>query len=146
MPSSEYLDSSGVTTISALRKDFRRIPAELRNQLRPALRAAGQEILRTAALNSMWSSRIPAALELRVSFSGRRSGVFIRVDKAKAPHARPFEGILADTWRHPIFGNRTVWVEQASRPFLLLAVEENAQSTSLMIADAIDKAMTKTGF
>lgn len=132
--------------IRALIQAFRQIPKELRSKLRPALRAAGMEILRTAALDSMWSSRIPHALELKVSFASRRPGVFIRVNKAKAPHARPFEGILGDSWRHPVFGHQTTWVTQRARPFLLPAVQKGAPAARKLIAEAVNEATANGGF
>lgn len=143
---SEYGSAQSSLEIRALLQALTNLPKDLHRLIRPALREAGQEILRTAAIDSMWSSRIPHALELRVSLASRRPGVYIRVNSKKAPHARPFEGLLADSWRHPVFGNRDTWVEQRARPFLLPAVRRGAPAARALIADAVDRAIAQQGF
>lgn len=143
-PTSSYTGASA--EISALIDVFRRMPKEAHRAIRPALRDAGSDILQTAALNAMWSSRIPHALSLRVSLAGRRPGVFVRVDSRAAPHARSFEGILSDEWRHPVYGNERNWVAQRARPFLLPAVEETGPRVRERIAAALDEAIQKSGF
>lgn len=96
------------------------MPAEIRTGLRVGFRKAGQAVLADARSNAAWSSRIPGAMSLRTSTKADSAGVFIRVDASKAPHARPYEGFSnrGDSFRHPVFGNREVWVAQSTRPFL----------------------------
>lgn len=143
---SEFGAGSSALEIRALLRAMTQMPKDLQRELRPALREAGSEILKTAAINSMWSDRIPHALELRVSFAQRRPGVFIRVNAKQAPHARPLEGILADEWRHPVHGNRDVWVAQRARPFLLPAVRAGAPAARELIAEALGNAAERAGF
>lgn len=142
----EYGSGSSALEIRALLRAMAQMPKDLQRELRPALREAGGEILKIAAINSTWSERIPHALELRVSFSGRRPGVFIRVNAKQAPHARPLEGILADEWRHPVYGNRDVWVSQRARPFLLPAARAGAPAARQLIAEAVAAAAERAGF
>jgi len=95
------------------------LPDDIRRDLRKGLREAGEAALNQARANASWSSRIPGAMSLRVYTSGPRTGVSLRVDSSKAPHARPYEGIggRGDSFRHPVFGG-DAWVSQSIRPFL----------------------------
>lgn len=101
------------------------MPAEVRANLRKELRVVGQSALSKARSNASWSSRIPPAISVRVSTRGDKAGVYLRVDAARAPHARPYEGIgsRGATFRHPVFGDRDAWVTQATRPYLVPAVQ-----------------------
>lgn len=132
--------------VSLLVRDLQRIPVELRKELRPRLTAAGNEVLGDARANAAWSSRIPGALTLRVSFAGDRAGVYIEANAKRAPHARVYEGLVADVFRHPLFGNREAWFAQAARPFLLPAARGGFEAVVDAVDDAIDTVLTQHGF
>lgn len=135
----------GRDRVTQLRRDLLKIPTNIRKEVRPALREAGESVKRAAQGNSHWSSRIPAAMRIRVSFAQRRPGVFIVVDKNKAPHGRPYEGIIMGSFRHPVFGNRDVWVTQETRPYLVPALESNEGETFTLIESTVDEVMAKLG-
>lgn len=146
---SEYVGGSGAAGVRIVARDLARIPEDLRAATRTKLRAAGSTVLREAASNASWSSRIPAAMSLQTSLTGRTPGVAIVVNTARAPHARPFEGIVADTWRHPVFersGRPTPWVEQAARPYLLPAARSGYDVVVAGVEEAIDEVLSKAGF
>lgn len=135
--------------VSLLVRDLQRIPVELRKELRPRLTAAGNEVLGDARANAAWSSRIPGALTLRVSFAGDRAGVYIEANAKRAPHARVYEGLVADVFRHPVFARRgrsAPWVAQAARPFLLPAARGGFEAVVDAVDDAIDTVLTQHGF
>ncbi|GAA5048172.1 hypothetical protein HNP84_000229 [Thermocatellispora tengchongensis] len=115
----------GNKELRRLVRDFGKIPPDLRKELRPALVRAAKPILAAARANASWSSRIPRATRIKVGFTARKGGVSIVVNSKRAPHARPYEN-LGDpgTFRHPVYGNREVWVTQVARPFLIDAVQE----------------------
>lgn len=135
----------GRDQVLQLRRDLLKIPTNLRKEIRPALREAAENVKRGAQGNSHWSSRIPAAMRIRVSFAQNRPGVFIVVDKGKAPHARPYEGIIVGSFRHPVFGDRDVWVTQQTRPYLVPALESNEGETFTLIRSTVDEVMAKLG-
>ena len=144
--STHYVDEGGAPGLRLVAADLARLPKEVHARLRPRLRRAGETTLRRAQANAAWSSRIPGALSLRVSFSKRAPGVTIVASTAAAPHARAFEGILRDSFRHPVFGIRdAAWVEQSARPYLRPA----AQATGGMVVSeslaAVDEALTAVG-
>lgn len=67
------------------------------------------------------------ATGVQVRFTGREAGVRIRTDGRKMPsgmRALPgyVEGIRRRPWRHPVFGNRDVWVQQPAWPRFFEAV------------------------
>jgi hypothetical protein len=127
--------------IRVLIKDMKKIPPDLRKQLRPALRKGAEPILADAKIRAGWSTRIPRATRIATTFTKKRAGVAIRTSAKKAPHARPYENLgNAGTFRHPVYAlprkremvygreipgafNKTAWVPQSARPFLFPAVD-----------------------
>lgn len=129
-------------TARSLTRDLAAVPDAARARLRTALRSAGQRVLDRARANASWSSRIPGAMRMRVRLTGERPGVIITVSAAAVPHARAFEGLLGgDYFRHPVFGNRAAWVEQATRPYLWPAAAAEAPAVQREVRDAIDAAL-----
>ncbi len=139
------LEFDGGKAILRLRRNMLKVPREMRTAIRRPLREAAQGMMETAQGNASWSSRIGPAMRIRTSFSSRRPGVFIQVDRKNAPHARPYEGIVQWTFRHPVFGNREVWVSQRSRPFLVPALESNEGESLTLIESTIDDVLAKLG-
>ena len=115
---------SNFSDIANLVADLGALSPAMRRELRVAMLRAGKEAHQDARNRASWSSRIPAAITMGARTGGKSVGVFLRVDAARAPHGRPFEGITdrRPTFRHPVFGDRDVWVAQATRPFLAPAV------------------------
>jgi hypothetical protein len=139
-----------VNEIERLQRDLGEIPKELRRRLRPALREAGEDLAGQARSNASWSSKIPSATKVRVSFAKRRPGVSVGVDKKLAPNARPFEhGGEPGSFRHPVYpvpGRRVAWVSQVARPFLAPAAEAKEDQAVGKIADAVDRTTREAGF
>lgn len=124
-------------------KDLRAMSQEVRKELRPKIREAAEPIVSQARTNASWSSRIPRAIRL----SSTRRGVDIRVNQAKAPHARPYEGITGTSkFRHPVMGNRDRWVDQATRPFLEPAVAKHRGKVRAALIRLVEDAARRHGF
>lgn len=142
----DQLSGSSGAAVIAFR--LHRVPDELQARMRPVLRQVGQRAAGQARTNASWSSRIPRSIGVRVAFAGKRAGVTIVARRAIAPHARAYEGISArgDTFRHPVFGERDVWVAQRVRPFLAPAVSDNAQTLAAEAQGALEAALTAAGF
>ncbi|MCP2339165.1 HK97 gp10 family phage protein [Actinomadura rupiterrae] len=127
--------------------DLGKIPPELKRALRPGLRTAGRIVAEDAQARASWSTRIPAAIKVRVGLTGRSAGVSVVVNRKVAPHARPFEhGGRDGTFRHPVYGHRKTWVAQRARPFLAPALEAKGDAAERQIAEAVDKATRAAGF
>lgn len=120
---------------------------ELNKELRNIVKA---KIIPDAKANASWSTRIPAAIKpsvttkqigVRVAGSGRKGST------RQAAHAYPFENTSNTGWfRHPVFGNREVWVNQNARPFLRPAVESNQEEVAQAALKAVDTAGRAAGF
>jgi hypothetical protein len=136
-------------TLDALIADLGKMPAALGRELRPALRKAAQPILTDAKRRASWSSRIPAAISVRQSLGQRNPGVRLVVDAGRAPHARPLElgsSRNGQSVRHPVFGNREVWVQQRTRRFFFPAVYDGASEVADQSAAAVIAAARAAGF
>lgn len=137
-------DGIDLTEVRSLAHDLGRIPAEFHREVRKRIRTVGQDLLHEAQGDASWSTRIPQALSLRVSLSERRPGVTVRASLAKAPHARVYEGILEDVFRHPVYGHPW-WVKAPARPYLLPAVERVERDLANTITEIVDDVFRRVG-
>lgn len=134
---------SFVRQLADASRELRGMSKEVRKETRPAIRKAAEPMVAAAKSNASWSSRIPGAIKL----SNTRRGVTIRVNKAKAPHARPYEGITGGgQFRHPVHGHRSRWVSQATRPFLDPAVKAHRGKVREALVKVVDDAARRHGF
>lgn len=119
-----------------------------RRRLRVAFERAGRSAESDAKSRAgAWSSRIPAAISMRPNIGGDSIGVTLRASAAAAPHARPYEGMgQGGSFRHPVFGNRERWVDQATRPFLWPAVRGRRAEITAACAAAYEDAAREVGF
>lgn len=120
------------------------VSRELNRELRRVLNAT---IVPAARANASWSSRIPGAIKPTVG----TTKIGARVASKQAPHGRAFEGLAKglrsrSSFRHPVFGNRNVWVSQATRPFLAPAFDTHAAAATKAAEQAIDSAARAAGF
>jgi hypothetical protein len=139
--------ASGIESLQNLIADLGKMPADLRKELRPALRKSAEKPLAQAKLNASWSTRIPGATRLSVGFSKRTPGVALVVNKNKAPHARVYENNGRDGFfRTPVFGNRKKWVSRRARPFLWPAAKPWTEDVNRDIGKAVDDVTKRLGF
>jgi hypothetical protein len=140
--SEEILD---LGEVRGLAQRLGRIPKEFQPRTRRMIRAAGQEMRSDAAGNASWSSRIPSSLSLRVSLNSARPGISLRASLKAAAHARVYEGILGDVFRHPLFGDREFWYTQRARPYLLPAVERQTEQIVAELTRIVDDVNAQAG-
>lgn len=111
--------------------------AEVKKRFRKELRAVAQPYV-PLVRNSIKSipskrpysaeglrGRLSKATRVEVRTVGRDAGVAIRVDGRKMPSKmkalpKGMEG--TKRWRHPVFGNREVWVTQRPHPYFFKVV------------------------
>jgi hypothetical protein len=136
-------DSEFSRMLAKASADLRAMSTEVRREVRPALVEAAQPIVAQAKANASWSTRIPGAIRARVV----KRGVDIVVSRKKAPHARPLEGITgANSFRHPVMGNRDVWVSQPTRPFLDPAMKAHRGKVRARLARIVSDAAKRHGY
>lgn len=139
----------GRTRFAEVLIDLREIPRDVRKDLRPALKKAGDAVLSDAKNRASWSSRIPGSLRIAVLY-GRKAGVVIKANRKRAPHARAYEGIgarkgSATEFRHPVFG-RDKWVSQKTKPFLHPAAQAKRAEVRRAVEDVVVAAARRHGF
>lgn len=129
----------------ALRKDLSR---ELKEILAPAVADA------KSAANAMPSAGLAhdgeplrAAIAKRISgevrMTGRATGVRVKARRKGMPrgfeHA-PKRTNAAGGWRHPVFGNKDVWVQQAGDPHWFDdALRDHKAPAQRAVVDALDR-------
>lgn len=128
--------SVDATQLDLFVDEMRKVPKDMRRQVRAAIVKATTDIRNDMARRASWSTRIPGAIGVRVAFGQARTT--IRVDAKRAPHARPYEGVgRGASFRHPVYGNYDVWVSQGVRPFFFPAVRDHRKATR----DAVERAV-----
>ncbi len=135
--------------VRKLVNDLRKIGDGVGRSLGKEFKRAAGPVAEQAKTNAGWSSRIPGAISVGVSSSRRYPGAQIKVSKDRAPHARLYEfgsGRRTSSFRHQVYGNPAVWVEQATRPFIRPAVRAKSEGFIKACDHAVDEAAHAAGF
>jgi hypothetical protein len=115
--------------------ELKAMEGSLQVELRRGIREAAVPMVQAVKANAGWSSRIPAAVTAKPSFTAKRASVTIQVNAGKAPEARPLEhGGAGGEFRHPVYGNRANWVPQPARPFFYSALSRSVEAEIAMRA------------
>lgn len=124
-----------------------KMPKEIKAKIRPLLRKTGQGALTAVRGNASWSTKIPRATRLQISLAGKRPGVAVvtRLTQAEGSRALEHQGRPGKV-RHPLFGNRKVWVTQPARPFMTQEAPKWQEEVRAGIRDAIDQVARSTEF
>lgn len=131
----------GYTT---LLRGLKRFAPDVDKELRKDLRVIASGVAGEAKSRASWSTRIPAAIG--VSVTNRGAGV--KVSRRRAPHGPLFErGQRGNrgAFRHPVFGNRDVWVSQRTRPYLQPAIDHHRDDVLRKSETALRTAIRKAG-
>lgn len=141
---------SGIDTsdFRAVAKALRQAQPELARELRKSLRKAGEIVaVEARSLAEKDSKSIPPTIKVRVA----SATVSVVAGGKDAPVAGLFE--LGNTggsksasasrkgvFRHPVFGNRDVWVNQPMHRFLAPAAASRAMQVERAVLGALDQA------
>lgn len=132
--------------------------AEVKKELRQGLRRAAKPLVPAvkasiAAIPSHSSDqpslrkRMQKATKLTVRTGGAQAQVAVRVDGRKMPDKQKslpayMEG-TKPRWRHPVWGNRNVWVQQDAHPYFYEAVRSGGAKAKSEVADVLDSIARK---
>lgn len=129
-----------------LKRDLAGVSKDLVAELRKGLKAAADPIRRLVQGNARFSKRIPKAVTIGTKFTKRSTGVFVRINANRAPHARPINNDdRPGTFRHPVHGNKEVWAEQRAVP-LFAGVDAETADIEQSVLDVMDRVARKAGF
>lgn len=132
-----------VTGLSDLLRALKRYDADSRKELVVELRKMAKVVAADAKDRAAWSRRIPQSIATSVT----AKGASIKIKRGVAPHGAVLEGGKrnAATFRHPVFGNRDVWVTQKARPFLRPAVESHRERLVAETEHLLNNLARKSG-
>jgi hypothetical protein len=122
-----------------LRKESR----ETANQLRRRVRAAAAP-LKNAVIDSALEAgmhKAAGAVSVRQSYTARGAAIKVIVDAKKAPNARPLDSgnkAAGTINRHPVYGDREVWVDQPARPFFKRGIARGSEAASREVEKVLD--------
>jgi hypothetical protein len=127
--------------LRAFAKALQKAAPAAKKELTLRLRALGEHVADDAqARIQEWSRSIPPSIRVRVY------GANVQVIAS----AMPLAGLLefgskgrenSDTFKHPVFGNAQVWVDQPKHEFLKPAAAANQERIELEGLAAIDAAL-----
>jgi hypothetical protein len=141
-------NNKGTAELRRFISEFEKFPPDLRKEMRPMLRKSGEQAMLRARSNFSWSSRIPKAIKVSVTFSKRTAGIRLTGNKRIAPHMRAYENL----GRHGFFRAPTgtppePWVRHRSRPgFFRAADVALAKDLDRKIGEIVDTTARKHGF
>lgn len=126
---------------------LRAAPPRLRSRLRRNIVSAASPI--TGEAKQAWQggyghlgAALAAATRTQVRTGGRFVGVAVRTDGSRMPEGQQtlvplVEGLRG--WRHPRFGDREHWYDQAPRPELGPAVKRHTPAVTAGVLHAVDE-------
>lgn len=129
-----------------LQRDLRAVDRKLVTEVGGAMRNAADPIVTEAKQlaphghEPIPETRVPPK-RLADTIKASRRGLTIGIT-AQGPHA----AIVHDGGRHPVFGNRRVWVQVRPRPFITTAIDEHADQVADSMADAVEQTLDRNGF
>jgi hypothetical protein len=146
-------DLAGQADGKQLRQEFTR---QVRDVLRPVVQEV--KVAYRAAPSQQGSARrrggslrgeLAKATAMRVRATGKRAGVSIGVAGKRMPSGmralpRYWEG-TKPRWRHPVYGDRDVWVDQAARPTATPIVERHDHLVVAAVERAAEQIRRKLG-
>lgn len=141
--------------LARISRELRRLDnPELKKRFRKELRAAAQPLV-PVVRNSIRSipakrpytaaglrGRLAKATRVEAKTVGRDAGVAIRVDGRKMPsHQKALPKMMEGRkrWRHPVFGNREVWVTQTAHPYFFHVVRPAGLASRRAVNKVLDK-------
>lgn len=137
----------GLAELRKFINEFEKFPADIRKEIRPMIRRVGSQALLATRSESAWSTKIPRATRLNISFSKKTAGAAITTNRFKAPNARPMENRGREGFfRHPVNADKTVWVRQRSRPYISKATQPFAAKFDAEILSVVDQVARAHGF
>ena len=139
----------------ALRKEMMQKTAPIVEEVRqaalaiPASREAGSTRKKKGQALGLRASLAAAA---KADFNGTSKGGVVKIKisstrflavSGRTNRSLPYyvEGRRKRAWRHPVFGNTEVWVEQQKHPFLGVTVMKHKQDFTNAVQKAVDETM-----
>lgn len=130
---------SDTRALRSLGRQLREAKPAMYRGMQKGIRAEAAKVAERAKANASWSTRIPGTVKASVSgFTTAK----VSAGGTNAPHAAAYEHAGAQgTFRHPVYGNREVWVDENARPYLHKAAWDHLQESADAIARIVLTAL-----
>lgn len=132
------------SSLENLARDLRRASRDFRREVDVTLVEIGTEITAEAkTVASRYSKTVAGTIKMR-PLPGM---VIISVGSADSPIGAIWElgnkgsKAVSTTFKHPVFGNRSVWVEQARHPVLKIALAADRRQITKRMEATWDRAL-----
>lgn len=138
------------TPLRDVARILRKISPAAASHMRSGLREVGTVVADRAKENARGFPRIHESTDrIEGSIRVQQSSGSIRVVAGGdgAPEAAPLEHSgQGGSFRHPLFGNQDVWVQQTAHPFLAPAADAVAPEIEQRLLAVIDASLREVGF
>jgi hypothetical protein len=141
-------NNRGTAELRRFIREFEKFPADLRREIRPMLRKTGDTVKFRAQANFRWSTRIPSAIKVSVTFSKKTAGVRLTGNRRVAPHIRAYENLGREGFfRAPTGNPPEPWIRHRSRPgFFKAADVALTRDMDRKIGEIVDSVARQHGF
>ena len=134
-------------------REFKKLTKDLKDfkpdkQVKKALKLAGELIATDArALVSPYSKTTPPTIRVRT----RKTSISVIAGGTNVPIAGLLEmgnrgRSTGNTFRHPVFGDKSIWVNQKMHPYLLVAMKKNEHAIERFEGKIVAEAFREVGF
>lgn len=90
---------------------------------------------------------VAQGIKSKVSYSGRKLGARLTVEVTHLPPSQrnlPRHLDRPKGWRHPVYGNRDVWVAQVGEPYFSEPIERHHSQVKRKVRAAVNDVMRRT--
>jgi hypothetical protein len=149
---SEDFQVTGADQMAKVARDLKQVDANLVKELRRGVKEAAQPIFtEVKAAATRASKAVGKSITLETSFSGKTAGAAIKAKRSKMPAGKQDLPALLERGngsggiRHPVFGNRAVWVTQPLRKFISPYAPKHLPAVQTRIIKCLDDAARAAG-
>lgn len=155
--SGEFSAQLAPADLSRLLRDTKAFDDAFYKATRKRLRAAGQEgvkdvqrrlVTATSHSNTGLRKGLAAGTKVSIRTGARTAGVTITTTGAKLPAGKQpmVKAYNQASIRHPVYGNRSVWVDQRGRPYFGSVLDQRKRDMQTAVESALrDAAETISG-
>jgi hypothetical protein len=133
--------ANGKELVRDLRTGLRDVLRPVASEAKAAYRSAPSRRGGARRRGGSLRAALARATRVEVRTTGRMAGARIRVDGRKMPAGQRslpqmWEG--TKRWRHPVYGNREVWVNQRARPTFDRTVQRHEDEATRKVEEVLE--------
>lgn len=150
-------DSAGITVniraegLKEAQRALMAVSKEASKELLTDMKRLMDPIVLEARSNASWSSQIPRTVKPMQRVTKTKVSVGVKAGGMGVDYAGLYEfgnkgaRRAQSKFRHPVFGNKDVWVDQPTRPFLMPAVHSHLRDVMPQLESCVNRVLRKHG-